>query len=78
MLTESLRALSTRCEAHWRGGAPEFRLTDLLVRFPHEEVTGGGGSTPDGKLEFDLSGDGKRYLVRGELSPLKLELVSER
>jgi AsmA protein len=75
---KDVRALSARCEAHWRGGAPEFRFTDLLVRFPHEEVKGHGGSTQEGKLKFDLSGDGTRYQVRGDPSPLKLELVSER
>jgi hypothetical protein len=75
---KEVRTISARCEAHWRTGAPEFRFTDLLVRFPREEVKGSGGSTQDGKLKFDLSGDDARYQVRGDLSPLKLELVSER
>jgi hypothetical protein len=75
---KDVRTLSARCEAHWRTGAPEFRFTDLLVRFPHEEVKGSGGSTPEGKLQFDLSSDDTRYQVRGDLSPLKLELVSDR
>jgi hypothetical protein len=75
---KDVRAISARCEAHWRNGAPEFRFTDLLVRFPREEVKGSGGSTREGQLKFDLSGDGTRYQVRGDLSPLKLELVSER
>jgi hypothetical protein len=75
---KDVREISARYDAHWRTGAPEFIFTDLLVRFPREQVKGSGGGNPDGKLKFDLSGDATHYQVRGDLNPLKLELVPER
>jgi hypothetical protein len=70
-----LRGFAARCEVNWRAGAPEFRFTDLLVRLPHEELKGSGGTTGEGKLRFDLSGESASYQVRGELSPLTLQLI---
>jgi hypothetical protein len=71
---KDLRALSARCEANWRGGTPELRFTDLLIRFPHE-VLKGGGSAKDGKLKFNFSGDNTRYRAQGDTFPLQLEPV---
>jgi hypothetical protein len=74
---KDLRAFAGRCDVNWNAGTPEFRFTDLLVRLPQEELKGSGGTTKEGKLQFDLSGEGARYQLRGEVSPLKLELLPQ-
>ncbi len=75
---KEVRSLEARGEVDWRGGAPEYHFTDLLVRFPRENVKGSGGTAKAGTLEFTLNGESARYHVRGAASPLKLELTPER
>jgi len=75
---KEVRSLEARGEVNWRGGGPEYRLTDVLVRFPRENLKGSGGTAKAGTLEFTLNGESARYHVRGGANPLKLELTPER